>query len=169
MMKSKLKHNNMRYEKIYREGASAGEVVTRIVIKQLGDEFVDMLAVFAAAFALTKTDDEICGKDVMNELCAILEDMSDDPTVLVHYVKEFMKLSDKDKVFNRKNWEDTFGPRDEQLPGIQEKTLKSEAQRLTEKPKPAPKATKRPQVADAKPATAQGRDPKTGRFLKKEV
>lgn len=160
----------MRYEKIYREGASAGEVVTRIVIKQLGDEFVDMLAVFANAFALTKTDDDICSnKDVMNELCAILEDMSDDPTVLVHYVSEFMKLSDKDKAFNKKNWEKLFGPRDEQLPEIQEKTLKSEAQRLTEEPKPAPKLTKRPQAANAKPVTAQGRDPKTGRFLKKEV
>jgi hypothetical protein len=169
MMKSKLKHNNMRYEKIYREGASAGEVVTRIVIKQLGDDFVNMLAVFAAAFALTKTDDDICGKDVMNELCAILDDMSDDPTLLVHYVKEFMKLSDADKAFNKENWEKLFGPRDEQLPEIQEKTLKSEAQRLTEEPKPAPrKKTKRLRVVNAKPA-AQGRDPKTGRFLKKEV
>ena len=159
----------MRYKEIYRDDASAGEVVTRIVIKQLGDDFVNMLAVFAAAFALTKTDDDICGKDVLNELYTILEDMSDDTTVLVHYVSEFMKLSDKDKAFNKKNWEKLFGPRDEQLPETQEKTLKSEAQRLTEEPKPAPKLTKRPQAANAKPVTAQGRDPKTGRFLKKEV
>lgn len=61
-----------------------------------------------------------------------------------------------------------------EMPGMQspenkEETLKSAAQRLTENPKPAPRKRKKRPACGVQKSAVQGRDPKTGRFLKKEA
>ena len=57
----------------------------------------------------------------------------------------------------------------EQSPENEEETLKSVAQRLTENPKPAPRKKKKRSAGGVQKSAVQGRDPKTGRFLKKEA
>jgi hypothetical protein len=57
----------------------------------------------------------------------------------------------------------------EQSPENKEETLKSVAQRLTENPKPAPRKKKKRSAGGVQKSAVQGRDPKTGRFLKKEA
>lgn len=140
-----------------------------LTVKALGPEFGKAMV----TSLLTSYDNLPEVDEFKSDFTALMEYFYNNPEEFVSVVQEYLTVKGNDEeVIQRVKDAMAFEKSDiwnQQSPEIRgEKTLKSEAQRLTEEPKPAPRATKRQQVVDVKPGK-QGRDPKTGRFLKKEA
>lgn len=137
-----------------------------LTVKALGPEFGKSMVT-----SLLKSYDNLPEVDEFkSDFTALMEYFYNNPEEFVSVVQEYLTVKgNDDEVIQRVKDAMAFEKSDfwvQQSPEIREKTLKSEAQRLTEEPKPAPRERK--QVADVNPGK-QGRDPKTGRFLKKEA
>jgi hypothetical protein len=138
-----------------------------LTVKALGPEFGKAMV----TSLLTSYDNLPEVDEFKSDFTALMEYFYNNPEEFVSVVQEYLTVKGNDEeVIQRVKDAMAFEKSDfwvQQSPEIrEEKTLKSEAQRLTEEPKPAPRKTKR-EMSDVKPA--QGRDPKTGRFLKKEA
>ena len=138
-----------------------------LTIKALGPEFGKALVA-----SLLKSYDYVPEtEEFKSDFNLLMEYICNYPEIFISTVQEYLTIKGNDQeTIQRVKDAMSFENSDiwnRQSPEIrEEKTLKSEAQRLTEEPKPAPR--ERQQVTDVKPGK-QGRDPKTGRFLKKEA
>ena len=144
------------------------QFIIHLVIKVLGKDFIlAMIGGIKYTYSAEgRLPDE---KEFQQDYLSLMEVFYQNINLFLIIVQEYLAIKENDEDTIRRVKEAlTLDMDEKQSPENKEETLKSTAQRLTKKQKPAPRATKRSRVADMK-STVQGRDPKTGRFLKKEV
>jgi hypothetical protein len=80
---------------VFRKPTETGWFITRAVIAELGDEFIEYL-IDSIIEGMTLDGEEVTRDDVLDELRGILEMFATDVNILYESVKTFLEESDQD-------------------------------------------------------------------------
>lgn len=79
---------------VNREPTEAGKFVATVVVRQMGDEFIEYM--FKKVYESLQEDGEVTKEDVIEGVKALMESFATDPNTLVQFIDYYLDETDSD-------------------------------------------------------------------------
>ena len=79
---------------VNREPTEAGKFVATVVVRQMGDEFIEYM--FKKVYESLQEDGEVTKEDVIEGVKALMESFATDPNILVQFIDYYLDETDSD-------------------------------------------------------------------------
>lgn len=79
---------------VNREPTEAGKFVATVVVRQMGDEFIEYM--FKKVYESLQEDGEVTKEDVIEGVKALMESFATDPNILVQFIDTYLDETDSD-------------------------------------------------------------------------
>ena len=80
---------------VNREPTEAGKFVATVVVRQMGDEFIEYM--FKKVYESLQEDGEVTKEDVIEGVKALMESFATDPNILVQFIDTYLDETDSEE------------------------------------------------------------------------